>query len=190
MLAVLLALALWETYLMSLFGVGGVVQAIAECMQPTITVPERGYLPTECVLTREEPPPALVNIVEGQKSLYHLSLQNLTVCRSGTQLRAFEARFAGLPFGDADQCRPLSKGCCSCQSGRQVIVMAADPSEGGSILVRAVMIQRRSEYLRSKWDAVEWDVVAGGTLLFIGPLLAVLVARPLVRSIRGARLHP
>jgi len=129
-----------------------VAQAIGEYLLPTTV--EDLVAPQACIETNEPPPPDLMQIVEDQKSLYHLTLQKVSVCRSARRYQAFERRFAGLPFGDEFRKRwkPLSKGCCSCQFRRHVIVFVADSNESGSVVVQAALIQSRWDYLRQNWD--------------------------------------
>jgi hypothetical protein len=150
-------LGLWATiaslYVIAVLWTGvllDVPQALGEYLRPTTE--ESGYMPQGCILTNETPPPDLMRIVENQKEFYHLTLQKVVVCRSTRRLLGFEQRFVGLPFGDEDLCRPLLKGCCSCQFGRHVVVAAANPTDTGSVLVGASLIQSRWDYLRLKWN--------------------------------------
>jgi hypothetical protein len=161
-------------------GLFDAAQALSEYLYPTTV--EGMYLPHGCIETNETPPPDLMRIVEAQKNLYHLTLQKTVVCRSARRLLGFEQRFAGLPLGEGDPCRRLSKGCCSCQFGRHVIVAAADPRENGSVLVHANLVQSRWDYLRLKWDKSGrrswfwWWPIAGTLLLVLA--LYKIVSKP------------
>jgi hypothetical protein len=147
--------------------VPSVFEAAGEYLHPASVVGD--YLPRGCILTSEAAPGDLMAVIERQRQLYGLSLQTIVVCRSPQTLPGFEARFVGLPFGDRDPCRPLLKGCCSCQTGRHVIVMAAERSGNGSVLVRANLIQPRADYLRMKFR----DVRSGW--IFVGALFAAFI---------------
>jgi hypothetical protein len=165
----------------------GVAQALGEYLHPTTLW--GNYLPRGCTVTSEAPPSDLARIVESQKNLYHLALQKVVVCRTAERLLGFEKRYAGFPVGDRDPCRPLRGGCCTCQSGRHVVVMAADGSEKGSVLVRANLIQSRWDYLQHKWKNVRpwaWRWCAIVALLLVGARLIVLAGGALVRPVRSA----
>jgi len=164
-----------------------VAQALGEYLYPTRV--DGGYLPQGCTQTNETPPLDLMRIVEEQEKLHHLVLQKVTVCRSTDRLLGFERRFAGLPLGDEDHCRPLYGGCCSCQFGRHIIVEAADPAGVGSVLVRANLIQSRRDYLLHKLGNVrswawKWCLIVA--LFLICALLTFLSGRWLVTAIRRA----
>ena len=154
--------------------IGGLLdlpQALGEYVRPTTV--EGGFLPKGCIQTNEISPPDLMRIVENQRNLYHLALQKVVVCKSSYRLLGFEARFVGLTFSDDDPCRPLLKGCCSCQFRRHVVVEVADPSSDGSVLVCANLIQSRWDYLRLKWNKGQrapwfwWWPLTGALLLVI-----------------------
>ena len=149
----LIKLAVWATLatpfavlVLFLFRADRVLQALCEYLRPATV--EGNYLPPGCVLTNETPPLGLMKIVEDQKNLYQLTLQKVVVCRKAVGRLGFEQRFKGLPFGPDDPCRPLYPGCCSCQFQRHVIVIAAEPSGDGSVLVHANLIQSRWDYLQ------------------------------------------
>jgi hypothetical protein len=174
----------FEVALLLLAGSGSVAQALGEYLRPTTVW--GNYLPEGCIETNDAPPPDLMQIVKNQRNLYHMSLQKVVVCRSARRLPGFEARSAGLPFGDEDECRTSNRGCCSCQFGRHFIVMAADPNENGSILLRANLIQSRGDYLRLKYNALQKRVVWSGTLVLICALFVLFSARRLAKAIRHA----
>ncbi len=162
-----------------------VVQALGEYLRPTTIM--GNFLPQGCATTNETPPPDLMQVVEDQKNLDSLAVQKIVVCRSAHRT-GFESRFNGLRFGEAtrNQWRPLRQRCCSAQFGRHVIVMAADPTENGSILVQANLIQSRWDYLRLKCGAIKWVYIELGTLLFVVILLLYFCGLLLVRGIRRA----
>jgi hypothetical protein len=60
----------------------------------------------------------------------------------------------GLPFGEKfrKRWRPMPKGCCSCQYRRHVIIVVGEPTETGTIVVGAALIQSRGDYLWMNWD--------------------------------------
>jgi hypothetical protein len=156
-----------------------VPQALVEYLRPTTV--EAMYLPQGCIQTNETPPLDLMRIVEDQKNLYDLALQKVVVCRSARRLLGFERRFMGFRFGEGDPCRPLSKGCCSCQFLRHVIVEVAEPSENGSVLVHADLIQSRWNYLQLKWNNANRPARFWWFPL-IGTVLLVLVLRRIVKK--------
>ncbi len=129
-----------------------------------------------------------MQVVENQNNLYGLAVQKIIVCRSAHPLPGFEASFYGLPFGEAtrNQWRQLRRGCCSSQFGRHVLVMAADPTEEGSVLVQANLIQSRWDYLRLKWSAVRWPWIEVGITLFVLMAMLFLSGLWLVRAVRHA----
>jgi hypothetical protein len=135
-------------------GLFGLAQALGEYFRPTTV--EAMFQRQGCIETNEAPPPDLMRIVENQGNLYHLALQKVAVCRAAHRSPELERRFAGLPFAFAEGSpwRPLSKGCCSAQFRRHVIVEVADSRENGSVVVEAALIQSRWDYLRLKWNAL------------------------------------
>jgi hypothetical protein len=140
---------MWVVFVLWAASLLDVPQALGEYLRPTTV--EGMYLPQGCIQTNETPPPDLMRTVEEQKSRYHLTLQKVVVCRSARRLPGFERRFIGFPLGEGP-CQRLSEGCCSCQFGRHVTVALANPSEDGSVLVHANLIQSRWDYLRLKWN--------------------------------------
>jgi hypothetical protein len=114
--------------LLLLARVDGVAQVFGEYLRPTSV--EGDYIPKGRSETHASAPSDLLHIVAEQSSIYRLTLQRVTVCESSVHLAAFETRTPGLRglFGEESSCRPLYRGCCSCQFGRHVIVMAASPS--------------------------------------------------------------
>jgi hypothetical protein len=140
---IFLVVVMWAGRLLDVPG------AVADCLRPTAPA-GRTYLPQGCTETNEAPPPDLLRIVQNQQYLYGLVLQNMFVCRSAYHMTAFEARPFGLLglVGAESDCRPLYSGCCSCQIGRHVIVMAGDPSDNGSVIVQANLLQNRWDHLR------------------------------------------
>jgi hypothetical protein len=152
-------------------GLPGVAGALGEYLRPTTV--EAIPLRQGSVETGEPPPADLMRIVETQKALYNLALQKVVVYRSPFRVPALERRFAGLPLGEEAlrRWRPLSRGCCSCQFGRHVIVLVADSTEKGSVLVEAALVQSRGDFLRLKWDSVlgswVWRWCQGGVLSLI-----------------------
>jgi len=147
-----LGIAIVATTLLGVFivwmaGLFGTLQAVGEYLKPTVVddlVPPPG-----CGQTGEAAPADLMRVVENQRNLYHLDLQKVVVCKSAQRMPALERRFAGLPFGEGavKHWKPLSEGCCSVQHGRHVLVMVADSSERGTVLVEAALIQTRWDYL-------------------------------------------
>jgi hypothetical protein len=162
------------------------MQALGEYLRPTTI--EGTYLPQGCTQTSETPPSDLMRIVENQESLYHLALQKVVVCRTTYRLLGFEQRFpGGLNLGEEDPCRPLHRGCCSCQFRRHVIVDVADPSGSGSVLVQAALIQSRWDYLRLNWNNVRpwawrWCLIVA--LLLVCARLFFLSGRGLIMATR------
>jgi hypothetical protein len=160
-------------FLIFVIWTGGLLDAmpaLAEYLRPTSVLDI--YFPQDCIQTSDTPPLNLRRIVEDQADLNHLTVQRVAVCRSKRHLLGLEQRLTGLPSGEHDPCRPLLKGCCSCQEGRHVIVEVADPAADGSILVRADLIESRGNYLRRKlqrpgraWWFWWWPVT--GALLFV-----------------------
>ena len=165
-------------------GLLDVPQALGEYLRPTSVA--KTYIPEGCIETRETPPANLMRIVEDQKNLYQLTLQKIVVCRSALRIPQFEQRFPGLPNSELDPCRRLSKGCCSCQFGRHVIVEAADPTGTGSVLVGASLIQSRWDYLRLRWNRTRrapwfwWWPLTGALLLALALRSVLGKARPSV----------
>jgi hypothetical protein len=161
-----------------------VAGALGEYLRPTTV--EGNYLPQGCAVANETPAPDLMRIVSNQQNLYGLALQKVVVCRTASSLPTFETRFAGLPFGEElrNRWRPLRQGCCSAQFGRHVIVMVANPTENGSVLVRANLVQSRWDYLQVKCGAVRWVWIRAGTVFFIFMSVLFFSGRWLVGAIR------
>lgn len=181
---------LYFLLVISLARVFDVAQALREYLRPTTV--EGNFLPQGCVITNETPPPDLMEIVKGQKKFYNLALQKVTVCRSARALPEFEVRYPGLTFGEElrNQWRPLGQGCCSCQFGRHIIVMAAQPSENGSVLVQANLIQSRWDYLRLKCNQIKWVWIKVGLAFFVFISLlffsGLWLAKAIHRALRGS----
>jgi hypothetical protein len=133
-------------------GLLGVPVAVGQSLRPASI--DGVYFPRGCVKTTEMPPPDLMRVVEDQEQFYGLALRRLIVCRSSRRLPAFEARHVGLQgiVGEESGCRPLYKGCCSCQVGRHIIVIAADPKDQGSLLMQADLVQSRWDHIRLAWN--------------------------------------
>lgn len=132
-------------------GLFDTVRALGEYLYPT-TEEGMGAVP-DCVKTNETPPADLMQIVENQRDSYHLTLQKVVVCRSMRRIPGLEHGFAGLPSEDqvGHMWNPLSQGCCGSRFGRHVIVTVGEYSDGGSIVVKAALIQSRADHLRSNW---------------------------------------
>lgn len=133
-------------------GLFGVVAALGNCLRPAPK--EARWLPPGCVPTNDPTPQGLMRIVEERERLSHATLEKLVVCRSASRLTPLEQRYVGLPFGEQFRMRwgTLTGGCCSCQAGRHILVIAAEASGTGSILVRANLIQSRWVHLCSEWN--------------------------------------
>jgi hypothetical protein len=144
--ALFVVLTLWAG------GLFGVVGALGNCLRPAPK--EARWLPSGCVPTNDPAPQGLMRIVEERKRLSQATLEELVVCRSASRLTPLEQRYVGLPFGEQFRMRwaTLTGSCCSCQSGRHILVIAAEPSGTGSILVRANLTQSRLAYLSSQWN--------------------------------------
>lgn len=172
-------LCLW-TVVAVVFGVivmwgGGFLEvptALSECLAPVTF--RAIYLPVGCAQTNETPPADLMGTVENQARLSGAKIRRIIVCRTADRLVALERHAGGLHLGDQEtDCRPVAKGCCSCQIGRHVVVMATEPRDSGSVLLRADLIQSRWDHVRASWDKRQrdywfwWWPLAGAVILLI-----------------------
>jgi len=125
-------------------------RALVEYMIPTSTK----TISLECTATNEKSPADLMEIVNAQKDLYRLTLQNVTVCKIANK-NLFRGRGeSGLPRSEQFrmQWRQLSKGCCTAQSGRHVIIIVGETSENGSVITEAALVQSRGDYVADTWQ--------------------------------------
>src|SRR5437762_9065758 len=122
-------------------------QALGECFRPTTL--RMMPFPEGCVPTGEKPPANLMQIVEDQKKLYHLAVQQVVVCRTANRLPQGEPYFAKGATGEEIRKRwlPLYAGCCSYQFRRHVAVVVVKVYQSGSVLVQAAWVQSRWDYL-------------------------------------------
>ena len=143
--------------------------ALAEYFRRTTI--EGNYLPPGCIAEPGPLPPNLLRIIQEQRDINRLALQRVVGCRSPNKLPEFEAHSIGLrsAFGERNDCRPLYNGCCSCEFGRHVMVLAAESRDDGSVLVQANLIRSRWDYLRLKWNRVRlaWLEVSGLLLVVL-----------------------
>jgi hypothetical protein len=129
----------------------GAKEVVAEYFRPTTV--EKMPLPEGCAQTSETAPANLMRIVEYQKTFYHLTLQEVVVCRTARRFPQSEPGFTGAAFGEETRKRwlPLYVGCCSYQFRRHVTVVVADVNENGSVIVEAALVQSRWLYLQLNW---------------------------------------
>lgn len=161
-----------------------VVSAVIEYVRPTTV--EGDMRPPGCVVSAELAPKGLMEIVQAQASIHRLEIQRTAVCSYTRRLPWFEGRPKTIAENlKESQCRPLYGGCCSCQFGRHVLVVAAEGRDSGSVLVQANLIQPRGEYLRSKLVRVRrsWLFWAGNALLLTA-FLSVLFMKGVVWVVR------
>jgi len=129
---------------------GTALRTFRECLRPTTVL----MMPiNECTPTDAVPPPNLMQIVDIQQRLYHLTLQKVSVCFTSSRLPTMEEDFGDVAFSAATRARwlPLYMGCCSYQFRRHVTVVAARAREGGSIIVEAALIQGRWDFFIQNW---------------------------------------
>jgi hypothetical protein len=136
----------------------GVGQALLEYLRPTTVLDPAQIigLPPGCIRTESPPPDALMQFVEKQEELHHLSLQRVVVCQSNDAIPGLDRRFLGLMSSESfrSQWRPLPGVCCSCQRRRNVIMEVTQTSNQGSVVVQAALTQARWNYLLLESSAV------------------------------------
>ena len=142
-ISILLFAVLW------IGGPFGATQALGEYLRPVSV--ERTGLVTLCE-EKETPPPDLMRIVEAQRSFYHLTIQQVAVCGGFGYNKGMIASSAASDFHRYGVWRPLEYGCCTFQFRRHFEVLV--PNEGGTVVVQAVLIQSRWDFLRLNWNKV------------------------------------
>src|SRR5579884_2058759 len=80
-------------------------RALVESLRPTTV--EMMPLSVNCVSTKEAPPAKLLRIVTDQEHFYHLTRQELIVCRSAVKLPQDESEFSEVTFASAVRARWL-----------------------------------------------------------------------------------
>jgi hypothetical protein len=135
----------------------GAKQAAREYLAPTSV--EVMPLPDGCIQKDGVPPASLLSIVERQRASYHLSLQKVAICQTTQTFRSQEDLVAAsLSLEMGKLWLPLYIGCCSYQFRRHVVVLAADATEKGSLVIEASLVQSRWDFLRLNWtrDRSSW----------------------------------
>ena len=107
-------------------------------------------LPKDCMQAGDQPPGALLEVVEAQKNAYELELQKITVCRSPHEMPNREPDFTLAAFDGKTRSRwlPLYVGCCTYQFRRHFTVVIQQNDGQGTVVVMAALIQSRWKYLR------------------------------------------
>jgi hypothetical protein len=133
-------------------GLFGTVGALGEYLLPTTV---EGMAPVADCATADETPPAWsMRVIENERSLYHLTIQKVVVCRSAHRIPGLAHRFAGRYKDQSGQkWNPLVDDCCASQFGQHVIMMVGNYEGNGSVVVKAALIRSRSDYLKLKFDA-------------------------------------
>jgi hypothetical protein len=142
-------------------------------------------LPNDCVETAEAAPANLLRIVRHQKEFYHLSLQRMVRCRTTRRFPHSEPDFTNAVFSEEVRKRwlPLYVGCCSYQFGRHVAVVVVHDRSSGSLVLEAVLIQSRWDYLQQRGGS-PWRWLAPLGLIVAIPTV-LLIWFTLIRPVRS-----
>jgi hypothetical protein len=142
-IAILLLIVIW------IGGPFGATQALGEYLRPVKV--ERTGLVAICE-EAETPPEDLMRAVEAQKEIHHLSIQRVAVCSGFNSTKKTIASSAASDFHRYGIWLPLADDCCTFQFRRHFEVLA--PNESGTVVVQAVLIQSRWDFLRLNWNKI------------------------------------
>ncbi len=150
--------ALGATFLVAILWIGGpycAIQALGEYLRPSTLMkmpPPRNW---NCS-TSEVPPANLMQLVEAQRNLYQLTIQEVRVCRE-EGLRILlppgepDCDFGKIAVTDAAWLR-LTTGCGGYQFRRHFMTLMATNEGNRAYIVEASLIQSRWDYLRLNWN--------------------------------------
>jgi hypothetical protein len=130
--------------------------AMTEYLKPTTI--EVIPLPEGCNETSEEAPERLMEIVKAQQTVYHLTLQNVVVCRTPQRLPTSGPSFTQKAFDVQVQKRwiPAYVGCCTYIFRRHFAVVVPDNGATGAVVIVASLVESRWDYIKFlRWHCDE-----------------------------------
>ena len=137
----------------------GLTEGLGEFLRPTTVKMMHMQLAVgDCSTTATVPAP-LMQIVETQRALHQLKLQQVAVCSTGLVIdRDGEdlTKWIGARGYSDQQWQTLPTGCCTYQYRRHFAVVVGGFAKGVPIVIQAVLIQSRWNYLVQNWDKA-WE---------------------------------